>query len=162
MTSPYQFEPTKLDFYDDYDSFNTNHNEFSQCFGRSLLQINNWCNCQKCTILPTDRECICCSEIDILNKLRGIYKCVIENPSFSKLIMDEEVIDITRKQIISKTKNKGKKKLLCNTILENKTRRYLCYKQFVFLANVFRTPIGKGKLNNFFSNLIKVFIRLFT
>jgi len=75
--------------------------------------------------------------------------------------MDEEVIDITRKQIISKTKNKGKKKLLCNTILENKTRRYLCYKQFVFWANEW-TPIGKGKLNNFFSNLIKVFIRLFT
>ncbi|KAL4107120.1 hypothetical protein QTP88_018552 [Uroleucon formosanum] len=32
MTSPYQFEPTKSDFCDDYDSFNTNHNKFSQCF----------------------------------------------------------------------------------------------------------------------------------
>jgi len=106
MTSPQKFELTKLDVCEDYDFFNTNHNEFSQCFGRSLLHINTLCDCQKCTILPMNRECIYCSEIDTLNKLGGIYKCVIKNPSFSKLIvLDEEVIDITRKQIISKTKN---------------------------------------------------------
>jgi hypothetical protein len=144
MTSPYKFEPTKLDFCDNFDSFSPNDNNLSQYSGRSLLHVNNWCCCQKCTILPTDRECICCSEIEILNKLRDKYKCVIENPSFSKLILDEEVVDITRKQIILKTKNKGKKKLLCKLILENKTRRYLCYKQFILWANAW-TSIGKGK-----------------
>lgn len=42
---------------------------------------------------------------------------MIENPSFLKLILDKELIDISLKQIISKIKNMGKYKSYCANLV---------------------------------------------
>lgn len=29
--------------------------------------LDGWCKCEKCEVMPTERECVCCQEIDALN-----------------------------------------------------------------------------------------------
>jgi hypothetical protein len=45
--------------------------------------------------------------------------------SFEKIILDEEILNITRQQMIMKTKNKLKKKQLSALEVPNKTWRYI-------------------------------------
>lgn len=141
---PYSFEPT----INDIDSnFNPMHfaNEIlntNLCIeNKSIKPVNEWCLCEKCLNLSTDRECVCCIEFENLQKLCLDKKCITLNKSFSKIILDEEILNITRQQMIVKTKNRKKRNNLC--ILDNKIWRFICYKQFTHWVNSW-SKLGKG------------------
>ncbi|XP_050066073.1 P2X purinoceptor 7-like [Aphis gossypii] len=70
-------------------------------------------------------------------------ECITKNALFSKIILDEDILKITRQYMISKTKKKTKKISLQSATMENKAWRYICYKQFTLWVNSWM-PIGRG------------------
>ncbi|KAL4153640.1 hypothetical protein QTP88_001473 [Uroleucon formosanum] len=108
---PYSFEPNVSDI----DSFEPNYS-VSLCLpnvqGRAQVEVNEWCNCENCAKMSNDLESKCCSEFDNVKQLLDSKKCVTATASFEKIILDEEILNITRQQMIMKTKNKLKKKQL--------------------------------------------------
>ncbi|XP_060882052.1 uncharacterized protein LOC132953700, partial [Metopolophium dirhodum] len=93
--------------------------------------------------MSNDLECMCCSEFDYVKQLLDSKKCVTATASFEKIILAEEILNITRQQMIMKTKNKLKKKQLSALEVPNKTWRYICYVQFTHWVNSW-TSLGKG------------------
>jgi len=80
-----------------------------------------------------------------LKKLRSGNKCITESDLFKKIVLDEDIINITRHQIILKTNNKSKKKLLSMSILSNSSWRYICYTQYTHWINSW-SSLGKGNM----------------
>lgn len=97
------------------------------CEGR--LNNSNWCSCGYCKGVQSDIECLCCNELPNLEKIREQEgKCITLHQSFSKLILDKEILNITRHDLILKTKNNINKKKFDQYYPENKTWRFICYK----------------------------------
>ena len=61
---PYRFEPERVPDPEDSESENEEANDrFEGTF---------WCSCERCEIMPTQRECICCREqSEEENKMEG-------------------------------------------------------------------------------------------
>jgi len=141
---PYSFEPTINDIDSNFNPMLFS-NEFSNTNvsieNRSLKPVNEWCLSEKCISLNTDRKCVCCIEFENLQKLCPDKKCITLNKSFSKIILDAEILNITRQQMIVKTKNRNKRNNLL--MFNNKTWRFVCYKQFTHWVNSW-SKLGKG------------------
>uniref|UniRef100_A0A146LY13 MBD domain-containing protein n=1 Tax=Lygus hesperus TaxID=30085 RepID=A0A146LY13_LYGHE len=91
------------------------------------------CSCEMCCTM--DEKSFCCSDIPNVAAVKSDFQCITHHPSFEKLILDNDVLSITRHMLSLKTKNKNKKNLL-NTITPlNITWRYIAYKQFVSWIN---------------------------
>jgi len=102
---PYNFEPTVNDLEIDIQPQYLN-NSFLEIDvnGRSkVTNINNWCMCEKCCILNNDVECVCCAEFEKVTPLQSGNKCITESDLFKKIILDEDILNITSYQIILKT-----------------------------------------------------------
>lgn len=141
---PYQFEPER-DEIEDNDTIVTN--EPVQDFITSGRSGNSlWCKCKECMEMENDEESVCCYEFENIRNpsISGDFGCVTINPSFGKLILDREVLNVTRYLLGSKTKTKWKNKLLHAEKPLNKTWRYVAYKQFVSWINAWM-PIGFRK-----------------
>jgi len=74
--------------------------------------------------MTTDQESMCCQEYDKIKYLAGNYACITQNNLFEKLVLDKDVLTITRHQLILKSKNKTKRQLLSVDEAENKLWRY--------------------------------------
>ena len=86
------------------DSSNTPHDSESasdEVEEDPRLQNTEWCNCGRCVIMATGRECLCCQEMPILDgKLEeGRLTCVTENRYFNTLCIDREVLDVAMLQV---------------------------------------------------------------
>ncbi|KAL4126499.1 hypothetical protein QTP88_010721 [Uroleucon formosanum] len=104
----------------------------------------NWCSCGYCKGMLSDIECLCCNELPNLEKIRNQErKCITLHQSFSKLILDKEILNITRHNLILKTKNRINKKKLGQHHPENKTWRFICYKQYTSWVNSW-IAMGRG------------------
>lgn len=80
------------------------------------LNNSNWCSCGYCKGMLSDIECLCCNELSNLEKIREQEgKCITLHQSFSKLILDKEILNITRHNLILKTKNRINKKKIGST-----------------------------------------------
>lgn len=108
------------------------------------LNNSNWCTCGNCKDMLSDIECLCCNELPNLEKIREQEgKCITLHHSFSKLILDKEILNITRHNLILKTKSYINKKKLGKHYPENKTWRFICYKQYTSWVNSW-IAMGKG------------------
>lgn len=137
MTSAYLFEPE----YQNDDEIDT----FSEYSGVQYVNFENrsgtrnWCKCEKCIVMTTNQESICCQEYDNIKHLVGNNACITQNNLFEKLVLDRDVLNITRHQLILKSKNKTKRQLLCVDEPENKFWRYISYKNFTSWINACTT-----------------------
>jgi len=62
---PYRFEPERVPTPEDSESENEEVNDG--------LEGSFWRTCERCEIMPTQRECVCCREQpEAENKLEGI------------------------------------------------------------------------------------------
>jgi len=67
---PYNFEPERVPNPEDSESKNKEVNE--------RLEDTFWCTCERCEIMPTRRECVCCQEqLEAENKMEGILFSII-------------------------------------------------------------------------------------
>ena len=54
-----------------------------------------WCKCYRCSIMPTESECICCLEKDaVCQKMNSDVECITKHNSFFKVCLDKEVLEI--------------------------------------------------------------------
>ncbi|CAI6359169.1 unnamed protein product [Macrosiphum euphorbiae] len=106
---PYNFEPLVTDV-DNYD-YLENEESVVSYNDRSKLAVTDWCSCGKCEKQINDRECVCCFELANIFKMCTNNECITKSASFSKIILDEDILKITRQYKISKTKNKTKKEV---------------------------------------------------
>ena len=61
---PYRFEPERVPNPEDSESENEEVND--------RLEGTFWCTCERCEIMPTQRECVCCQEQrQVENKMEG-------------------------------------------------------------------------------------------
>ena len=62
----FQFEPVRdPNDNDPVNYFSDGGDEIEMAVGkRRNLPISAWCQCGKCSIMPTEKECLCCQEID--------------------------------------------------------------------------------------------------
>ncbi|CAI6353104.1 unnamed protein product [Macrosiphum euphorbiae] len=141
MTSAYLFEPE----YENDDEIDTvlEYHGIQYVNYENRSGTRNWCSCEKCVVMTTDQESMCCQEYDKIKHLAGNYECITQNNLFEKLVLDKDVLTITRHQLILKSKNKTKRQLLSVDEAENKLWRYLAYKNFTSWINAW-TTIGKG------------------
>jgi len=62
---PYRFEPERAPNPEDSESQNGEAND--------RLEGTFWCTCERCEIIPTQRECVCCLEQpEVENQMEGI------------------------------------------------------------------------------------------
>jgi len=62
---PYCFEPDRVPNPEDGESENEEVND--------RLEGTFWCTCERCEIMPTQRECVCCREqSEVENQMEGI------------------------------------------------------------------------------------------
>lgn len=92
---PYSFEPTvdDIDMVDIHQDRNESEMRV-QLEGRTLMNVNDDCLCNKCIRFTTDQECVCCFELEKLHNLlpsSNKNTCITEISSFSKIILDEGV-----------------------------------------------------------------------
>ena len=61
---PYRFEPERVPNPEDSESENEQEND--------RLEGTFWCTCERCEIMPMQRECVCCREQpEVENKMQG-------------------------------------------------------------------------------------------
>ena len=61
---PYRFEPERVPNPEDSESENEEAND--------RLESTFWCSCERCEIMPTQKECVCCREqTEEENKMEG-------------------------------------------------------------------------------------------
>lgn len=138
---PYQFEPERRE--DNNCSDSDSDSNIPETAGRA--NTRTWCLCGLCEIMVMDEESVCCCEVSNVKTVKSEqYQCVTLNPSFNRLIVDCEVLTMTRHNLSLKTKSRIKKRLLIADNPSNKTWRYTAYKQFVSWINAW-TAIGYRK-----------------
>ena len=58
-----------------------------------------WCRCGNCIVMPTVRECVCCQEVAAIQYRipteSESLTCITRNPSFTTVVLDREVLDVT-------------------------------------------------------------------
>ena len=66
---PYRFEPECVPNPENSESENEEVND--------RLEATFWCTCERCEIIPTQRECVCCREQpEAENKMEGRILCL--------------------------------------------------------------------------------------
>ena len=60
--------------------------------------------------MMTDQESVYCLESEKIKLVGGIVSCVTNNVLFNKLVLDKNVLNISRHKMILKSKKKNRKK----------------------------------------------------
>lgn len=108
----YQFEPNCIN---ERDSNNFNENNDFEINVDNRSGKLNWCKCGQCVVMTTDQESVCCQESEKVKRVSGIVGCVTNNVLFNKLVLDKDVLNISRHKTILKSKKKQKTKVLCKS-----------------------------------------------
>ncbi|XP_060576054.1 P2X purinoceptor 7-like [Ruditapes philippinarum] len=97
QTLPYQFEPiVRLDEGNSNNQADVIENEEPERSGNT-----NWCECENCRAMDTDKESICCNEIDSVKLKIEQYKeetatelsCITRHPGFQSVCLDRYVLE---------------------------------------------------------------------
>lgn len=139
---PYMFEPnlSKETYSYNQDvssSEESDGSEMNEATRNSRLESSTWCKCTKCKCMATEKESVCCKEIEALcNERFDGEKCITDTEEFKIVCLNTAVI---RTSLIS-MKNYGDANI--EPTFNNKNMRFGCYKQFTFWAH---NRLGKGK-----------------
>ncbi|XP_060077579.1 uncharacterized protein LOC132557107 [Ylistrum balloti] len=130
---PYRFEP---ELQEDVSSEEENNPSESD----DRLANIDWCQCNRCQLMPTTSECVCCEEISQVKHVRdevdGI-RCITDHPGFQTICLDIFVL---------RTAYEGYRQYHNRNIPESLKRyRYTAYRQLArwcwgFLGKNVRVP----------------------
>jgi hypothetical protein len=87
--------------------------------------------------MPTDKECFCCSESDLIIRVRGSNDCITEHKSFKSTVLNMDTLNTARHILKSFTKDPEMKHKLTGT--ENRMWRFIAYRQIVSWINSWNT-----------------------
>ena len=70
---------------------------------RSRLDSSEWCSCGRCMVMPTNRENVCCQEVQNVKKNLSNIKCICEHCNFDPVCLNRDVLRtglVARSQIL--------------------------------------------------------------
>ena len=93
---PYQFEPERQFDLEETESTNSSENEEDVETEDWRMESTLWCFCERCTIMPTVQECLCCREINCIltqmeDQLPGTV-CVTDHIEFPYVVLRRSVL----------------------------------------------------------------------
>ena len=80
---PYQLEPeySSSEEIEDHvsDSEEEEIGDLELPSGENRATHTSWCLCERCAVMPTEKECVCCKEIAFLLKvMKGLFQFMLE------------------------------------------------------------------------------------
>lgn len=116
----YDFEPEGVENHNDISSDNSDEEDLI-LEGRA--ETSDWCNCgNKCRPMASDEESFCCCENKKVRIVKTVeHRCVTENPSLDKSILDLEILAMVRHSLAIKTQSEDRFTLLTAAVPSNKT-----------------------------------------
>ncbi|XP_033114047.1 P2X purinoceptor 7-like [Anneissia japonica] len=128
---PYQLEPVRRDDFEVDDDVIDNVQIREEQEEEWRKYNKEWCECQRCGLMPTAVECLCCHEIgNVVRKmnlgLEDELKCIVEHFEFEFVCLHPGVIrtalvarhDVRRNQLVDP--------------IPNETFRLKAYRQFTY------------------------------
>jgi hypothetical protein len=101
----------------------------SSAVSQSRAYNTNWCTCNMCSVMPDDKQSICCNENDeILKKKNNNLQCIRVHEAFERTILNQEALNVLRYMLSLYEKDVVKLNNLRS--ISNKSWRYLAYRQF--------------------------------
>ena len=95
---PYQFEPTDVSGYSDNED-NSSKSETDireQASFMERLGTIDWCECTKCSPMPSGIECQCCREMEGIDKRLtehgGSLQCITDHKQFKVVCLNKDVL----------------------------------------------------------------------
>ena len=61
---------------------------------KSVTSLNR-CDCGECQVMPTPLECLCCTEIELVDSKRGELQCVTEHDGFVANCLNRDVLEVS-------------------------------------------------------------------
>ena len=124
-----------------FDEFDMNHMSDSESsdivvdnFG-SDDDVPQWCECGNCTTC-SDQEAICCNHRpEIIDILRHIGDCVIDEDFFKNNLLCEQGLEFSRYTMASMIKKKSDRDEYLNKPFTNRLKRNLAYINFLVFLN---------------------------
>ncbi|KAK2547481.1 hypothetical protein P5673_032518 [Acropora cervicornis] len=93
---PYQLEPaySSSEEIEDHvsDSEEEEIGDLELPSGENRATHTSWCLCERCAVMPTKKECVCCKEIAFLSKVMKGLSCITEHESFPAVCLNREVL----------------------------------------------------------------------
>ncbi|XP_033741771.1 uncharacterized protein LOC117328353 [Pecten maximus] len=98
---PYQFEPLRVEKIS--DSGKTTPSASSDVDDEEAIQRDQrlyntaWCVCGKCSSMTTVKECICCTEIDLVNHQTETAElnCITDHEAFIANCLNRHVLHVS-------------------------------------------------------------------
>ncbi|XP_057295551.1 uncharacterized protein LOC130624317 [Hydractinia symbiolongicarpus] len=101
--------------------------------------VDGWCTCGHCVVLDTERECICCHEIDEIKYFKlDDCRCITEHDSFSNVMLDRGVLWTA---LISLYDRENASLPCDRDNVPSQSYRYASYRQFSWFIH---TRLGRG------------------
>ncbi|XP_035675638.1 uncharacterized protein LOC118415276 [Branchiostoma floridae] len=88
---------------------------------RDIQNVESWCTCGLCEVMPTLTESICCHEQDRVSEKRDGLQCIVQHPGFEPVCLNEYGLEVAH---INYQDQYGEN-------LGNEWKRYTAYRQFV-------------------------------
>ena len=102
---------------------------------RLSKSVNEWCTCNKCKMMSTERESVCCSDSLTIHRHRGSLECVTEGEMFQHMVLSEQGLRYSRYLFSFTINDAVKRGDYLKAHLTPKKWRYLAYKSFVNLIS---------------------------
>ena len=124
-----------------YSSDNEDDATFDSAFFANVTQdrltkpVEEWCTCEKCKVMGTERESVCCNESLTLQRHRGTLKCVTDGDMFNSMVLSEEGLRYSRYLYSLTIDDAEKRERYLKAELTPKKWRFLAYKSFINLIS---------------------------
>ncbi|WAR05113.1 P2RX7-like protein [Mya arenaria] len=124
---PYQFEPLNRDdlIEDDINRLDLHDGDDGNRIGNT-----NWCRCNSCIAMHTERESVCCRDVeqtnfklDVFNEEAHDIECITDHPGFGTVCLDRYVLETAYYQYRQQYGVPQQE--------DNEQQRYVAYRQFV-------------------------------
>lgn len=96
-----------------------------------------WCECGSCEVMPTEAECICCSEIPVIDHIRDYFgiECITRHQTFIDNCLNIRVLEVSLYDYIQSDGPIDDNEPI------NEVYRYVAYRRFVLWV---WQRLGKG------------------
>jgi len=132
-------EPSKKG-YSHFDTDESDNEETLPDSSKLWMQLDQWCRCNKCTVMETEKECNCCQDCGAAGEILAESdeaQCITECQKFKDFAENINVLELLAYAGSSEKLARDK-----NGKVLDEGLRYACYCSYLHMLKIYRT--GKG------------------